>query len=355
MSISGLGPVVSLIVALASTSAAARPLLWQTSSRGDDIYVYDLESRALVRRLVVGPEPHGITAASDGSVLYVSLEANDRERGELVWIDPRSLEILHRLLVGPEPHQIATTPDGRFVYVPCRDGNYWVVDARARQVLKRIATGGRPHNTSAAADGRLMLLSPMGAPHRVTVVDVAAGHRVLGEIAFAGSLRPPALSADGRRLFQHVDALNGFQVADVAGRRVIATARHRTPLGWFLVHGKLGWLSGQGLARCHGLAIAPDQREIWSACGAGVTVHGLDDTYPELTRVETDGKGYWLTFSPDGRWAVVALSEQDRVAIIDARRKQVVAYLPTGAGPKRSLVLDLGAETPLVDLLRPME
>ena len=63
-------------------------------------------------------------------------------------------------------------------------------------------------------DGRLALLSPLGNGAQVTVVDVKAGHEVVGEISFAGSVRPSALSLDGR-LFQHVDGLNGFQVADV--------------------------------------------------------------------------------------------------------------------------------------------
>jgi DNA-binding beta-propeller fold protein YncE len=304
--------------------------------------VIDLATRRLVRRLEVGPQPHGIAAPSDGSVVFVSLEANGRERGEVLWIDPRDFEIEHRLAVGPEPHQIATTPDGRFVYVPCRDGTYWVVDARERRVVTRIETGGRPHNTSATSDGAWMLLSPMDASRGVSVVDVAGGHRVVGTIRFAGSVRPPALSADGRRLFQHVDGLNGFQVADVPSRRVIATTLHATPLGWLLVHPKLGWLGPRGLRRCHGLAISPDQREIWSVCGDAITVHAIDTpTLPERARIESEGKGYWITFSPDGRWALVALTDRNRVAMIDARRKTIEAVLEVGAGPKRNLVLDV--------------
>ena len=53
--------------------AAAGALLWQTNSEGDDLHVFHLESRQLVRRLAVGPEPHGIAAPADGSVIYVTL------------------------------------------------------------------------------------------------------------------------------------------------------------------------------------------------------------------------------------------------------------------------------------------
>ena len=83
-----------------------------------------------MQRLVVGPEPHGIAAPADARVVYVTLEANGRARGELLWIDPRAYEVQHRMELCREPHALATTPDGRWIYVPCRDEHYWVVDAR---------------------------------------------------------------------------------------------------------------------------------------------------------------------------------------------------------------------------------
>ena len=329
-------------VALASSclsAARAEPLLWQTSSEGEDLHVFSIERRALVRRMEVGPQPHGIAAPADGRVIYVSLEANGRARGELLWIDPRAYRVRHRMQLCREPHALATTPDGRWIYVPCRDGRYWVVDADRRAVVTRIHTGGRPHNTQISADGRFAYLSPMGAPGRVTVVDVSA-HRVTGTIAFGSSLRPSALSADGR-LFQHVDGLNGFRIADVRGDAAVATIEHRTPLGWIQLHPALGWLGPAGLQRCHGLAIRPDRPEIWSACGASVTLHDMTDpVYSELARIPLEARAYWLTFSPDGRFALVALSGADRVAVIDTTTREVVARLEVGAGPKRNLVID---------------
>ncbi|MEX2207021.1 MAG: hypothetical protein WEF50_12405 [Myxococcota bacterium] len=327
-----------------SEIARARPLLWQTNSNGDDLHIFDLESRKLVRRLEVGPEPHGIAASADGRYVYVSLEANGRPHGELLWIDPRSYEIRYRMTLCREPHALATTPDGRWIYIPCRDEHYWVVDAEKRVVVARIRTGGRPHNTRVSRDGRFVYLSPMGAPKRVTIVDVSAGHSVVGEIPFGSSVRPSALSEDGR-LFHHVDGLNGFRVADVERRELVATVEHRTPLGWLLVHPKLGWFGPDGLQRCHGLAVRPDQREVWSACGASVTVHAIDGArYPEVARIELPGKAYWLTFSPDDRFALVALAEADEVAMVDTASRRIVAHLLAGAAPKRNLVIDL--ETP---------
>jgi hypothetical protein len=332
---------VSTFMSSGAPPAAAGSLLWQTNSEGEDVHIFDLASRRIVRRLVVGPEPHGIAAPADARVVYIALEANGRPRGELLWVDPRAYTILHRMQICREPHALAVTPEGRWIYVPCRDEHYWVVDAVKREVVARIRTGGRPHNVQISRDGRLALLSPMGEPGRVTIVDVEAGHEIVGEIRFAGSVRPSALSIDGR-LFHHVDGLNGFQVANVSRREVVATVEHDTPLGWVLVHPKLGWLGPYGLQRCHGLAIRPDQREIWSACGASVTIHDITGRgYPEIARLDLESKAYWLTFSPDSRWALIALSEANRVVVVHTGSRRVVAHLLAGAAPKRNLVLDI--------------
>ena len=332
--------LVILLLCLAGPSEA-RDLLWQTNSGGDDIYIIAPSSGEQVKRLVVGANPHGIAATADGSTVFVSVEKNGEPNGELVWIDAQTQEIVTRLQVGLEPHQLAVTPDGRWVYVPCRDGHYWIIDAKQRRVVDKIHTGGRPHNTTASTDGRYMFLSPMGGRGEVTIVDVDAGHEVIGTIPFADSVRPPALSRDGTRLFQHVDGINGFQVADVASRRVTATVSHSSSLGWFLIIPEwIGWVSSEGLKRCHGLAIRPDQKEIWSTCGDYLAVHDIEDeTYAEVALVDLPSKAYWLTFSPDSRLGFLALHDADQVAVVDAQSKELIRLIDAGNGPKRNLVL----------------
>ena len=331
--------VVLLIFRLSVASADESLQLWQTNAYGDDIHVVDVASHALIQRLVVGPNPHGIATDRKQETVYVTIERNGEDQGELLWIDPTSFAIKHRLTVGPEPHQLAVSPDGRFAYVPCRDEHYWVIDTRSREVVTRIHTGGRPHNTSASPDSRFMYLSPMGSPRAVTIVDIEAGHRIVGKIPFDDSVRPPALSADGQHLFQHIDGLNGFQAASIEDRRVISTVKHSTRLG-LIPLGFAGWLGFSGLKRCHGLEIRPDQAEIWSVCGNGVTVHDLTrHSYPEVTRLTLKKNGYWLTFSPDSLWAFVALAGIGEVAVIDVQNLEVVAHIQAGKGPKRNLVI----------------
>jgi DNA-binding beta-propeller fold protein YncE len=176
-----------------------------------------------------------------------------------------------------------------------------------------------------------MYLSPMGPPKRVTIVDVEKGHEVAGEIPFADSVRPPALSADNRLFFQHVDGLVGFQVADIAQRKVIATVRHEVPAE----------LAGKS-SRSHGLAIRPDQKELWSCDVEHKLVFVHDLTKPEFPQTQVIpmiGRVYWLCFSPDGKFCYVAVLSERKTCVVDCETKKVVSHIDVGNGPKRNLVI----------------
>ena len=334
--------LVSTWLLLAFSPAAAadtgRELLWQTNSAGEDVHVIDVATNTVVKRVVVGPEPHGIAAPDDAHVVYIALEAFKFPEGELVWVDPRSYEVRHRLKIGKQPNQLACTPDGKWVYVPCDDGNYWVVDGEARKVVKKIETGGRPHNTQCSRDGRWMYLSPMGAPRRVTIVDVRAGHEVAGHIPFSDSVRPPALAADNKLLFQDVDNLIGFEVADIEARKVVARIEHRLP----------DELKAKP-SRCHGLALRPGGKEVWCCDVDHQLVHVHDITkpdYPQLAAIPMLGRVYWLCFSPDGSRAYIAVRSERKTCVVDAETKKVVTHIEVGDTPKRNLVITLADGAP---------
>src|SRR5262249_4240580 len=150
-----------------------------TNSAGDDVTVIDVATNKPLGRIEVGPNPHGIAVPASQDVVYVSIEGG--KRGALVTIDPRSDKVIRRMDVGPAPNQLAVTPDGKLAYVPCSDGYWDVVDLKQQKVIERIFTGGRPHNTLCSPDGKHMYLAPMGAPKKVTIVDVAT-HKPLGTI-----------------------------------------------------------------------------------------------------------------------------------------------------------------------------
>jgi DNA-binding beta-propeller fold protein YncE/uncharacterized protein YjbI with pentapeptide repeats len=305
--------------------------VWLASAYGDDIYVYEVGSFKLLKRLTVGPNPHGLSATADGRTVHVALEHFDDPVGELAWIDTRTFNITARMNVGPQPQEIECTPDGKWIYVPCADGQWHVVDGRERRVVKTIQTGGRPHNTVVSPDGKRMYLSPMGYPHAVTIVDVEAGHKIIGEIPFQDVTRPPAITSDERRFFQNIDNMLGFQVADISQRQVAKTIEH------FIPEQQRGEWS-----RSHGLGVRPDQQEIWS-CNVEhhlVHVHEMNSgNYREIASITLPGPVYWLSFSPDSKYCFVSVRSKQQVAVIDCASKNIVTMLDAGQAVKRSQVV----------------
>ena len=329
-----------------SNANTEKHYLWQTNSEGNDLHVIDIENQQVIKRIIVGPRPNGIVTDAQTNYIYVTVETNSKNHGELLYINPITFDIEYRLSICGNPHSLAVTPNGKWAYIPCwQNGEYWVIDTLNKKVVKRIMTGGRPHNTSVSQDGKYMYLSPIGSIEKVTIVDVEAGHTVIGNIPFSDSVRPPALSANNKYLFHHVDGINGFQVADITLRKVIATIKHTKRLGWYMQDESEGWLNYDGLHRCHGLAIHPNQSEIWSGCGKWVHVNSIiKPGYPEINSIKVSDDVYWITFSPDGKYSFPAIPDDNLVAMVDVKLRKVIKYFKVGNRPKRNLVITLNSK-----------
>ena len=224
--------------------------LYVANSAGNDLHVIDPATNKVIKRVEVGPQPHGLTATRDGKQIFLTIENSEGEEGEFVWFDPVLDVVVKRIKIGPRPNQLACTPDGKIAYVPCDDATWWVIDTESGKVLKKIATGGRPHNTLCSEDGKRMYLGPKGSYH-VLIAD-AVEHKIIGEIPTSDAPRPIALSRDEKRLYANVDTLIGFEVADVAKRKVIHRVEAEVPQELL-----------RKASRSHGIGLTADEKELW--------------------------------------------------------------------------------------------
>jgi YVTN family beta-propeller protein len=319
------------VIVLAEDSATtAHQKLYVTNSAGDDVTVIDVATNKVLGRIEVGSHPHGIAVPASQDVIYVTIEGS--KPGRLVTIDPHIDKVVRSMDVGPAPNQLAVTPDGNFAYVPCSDGFWDVVDLKEQRLIKRIQTGGRPHNTLCSADGKHIYLAPMGSPKKVTIVDVSLQEPV-GTISFSDVVRPIALSKDEKRLYANVDGLVGLEVADIEKRERI----HRIPA-------ELSPELRKVASRSHGLAIRPDQKEIWECDVEHKEVHIYDlsgDNPKQVATIPIGSQVYWLTFRPDGKICYVSARGGNAVAAVDVQTRKIVARLPVGKEPKRLLVVNV--------------
>jgi YVTN family beta-propeller protein len=325
--------LVPLAAPAAEPSEKVKQKLYVTNSTGDDVTVIDVATNKAIGRIEVGPHPHGIAVPAAQNFILVTIEG--KKPGELVWIDPKTDKVIDKMEIGPAPNQLAVTPDGKFAYIPVSDGNYEVVDLAKKKIVERIFTGGRPHNTLCSPDGKHMYLAPMGAPKKVSIVETAT-HKVVGEIPFTSVVRPIALTKDEKRLFAEVDGLVGIEMADIASRKMV----QRVPSELTDEQKKVD-------SRSHGLAIRPDQKEIW-ACDvhhSEVQVFDITGDKPkQIAKIAMSQNVYWLTFSPDGKTAYVSVLGNNEVAVVDTETKKITATVKVGKEPKRLLVVSVGDE-----------
>jgi YVTN family beta-propeller protein len=310
-----------------SSGPAAK--LYVANFGGTDLHIIDTATNRVIKRVEVGPEPHGLIATAAGDRIYITLENVHGEAGELLWYDPATDTVTKRVKVGPRPNQPACTPDGKFIYVPCDDASWWVVDGTSGTVVTKIATGGRPHNTLCSPDGKTMFLGPKGSYH-VLLADVAK-HRLISEIPLSDAPRPIVLSQDAKRLYANVDTLIGFEVADVPGRKVIHRVQADVPEELLRIP-----------SRSHGIGLRPGEKELWMCDVFHDRTYVFDLTVSppkQVASIVMKGGGYWMCFSPDGHFCYISERIGDTVAVIDTASRQIVTRIAVGKMPKRNLVL----------------
>ena len=71
-----------------------------------------------------------------------------------------------------------------------------------------------------------------------------------------------------------------------------------------------------------------------------MSIHAFEPpAFAERASITLPSKGYWLTFSPDTRYAYIALADANEIAMIDAASREIVTRMRTGEALKRNLVL----------------
>jgi len=327
-----------LLFAAAATSGAddrlkSTTLVYVTNSKGDDVTVIDVASMKVVSTIKVGENPHGVIASPDKRTLYVSVEGTD----ELIALDTATNNILWRTHVGRAPNEVSITSDGRFVFVPCRnDATIDVVDTAAKKVVDRIKVPQMPHNTYTSADGRHLYLGSM-AGSRISIFDTST-RKLVAEIAPGNWVRPIALRRDESLAYVALSALHGFAVVDLKKREVIRRVEMPAlPSGTQIPPYE---------TLTHGLALTPDERELYVTSMAGKAIYVF--SVPELNQLAKIDVGRfpnWITVSPDGRFVFVSNQLDDTVSAIDTRTKKVVATIPVGHEPKRLLAVEIPAQS----------
>ena len=320
-------PLVTLAAAARPPAAAEHHYLYVAEPGirnyveygGVGVLVYDIDAGyRFVRRIpsqVVpsGQEPEnvkGIAASAATGRLYVTtirrLMAFDLATDKKLW---------DKEMPGGAD-RLAIAPDGRTLYVPTLEGPQWtVVDAMTGEILAAVTTNSGSHNTIWGPDGTRVYLAGLKSP-MLKVAD-AKTNTVVQEVGpFAAAIRPFTINGAQTKVYVNVNGLLGFEVGDLKTGKVL---QHVEVQGY-----QKGEVKRHGCPS-HGIALSPDEKELWLADGHNNAIHVFDMTQPtprQTTTIKVRDLPGWITWSLDGRQVWPSTGD-----VIDAKTKKVVATL----------------------------
>lgn len=296
--------------------------------RTSAIDVYDIDDgHNLVKSLKL---PRGIeriwgaAAHADSGRLYISYHGRDGERFErgLLAYDLNREEVVWKELYKPFVDSPAVTADGKTIYLSSGEatdrGDFWfVLDAADGSIKDKIEVFRGAHNTIVGLGDQNLYMGSVRYPYLV-VADTAT-NTVTKEIGpFRAGIRPFTVNGEETLAFVNVNNFLGFEVGDIATGKVLYSVQ----VEGFPERDFKKELDVQS----HGVALSPDEREVWIADNGNDYLHlfdvsGLPQKAPVyLESIKLPSPPNWVQFSRDGRFAYSSGGE-----VIDAATRQLVA------------------------------
>ncbi len=305
---------------------------------GAGILVFDADNEyKFVRRIQTWSVPDGekpenvkgiAPSATTGTVYVTSLN-------RMIAIDAVSGKRIWDKICDGGCDRLAISPDGKTLYVPQLEGTAWhVVNAMTGDVIAKIEAPPGSHNTIYSADGARVYLASLRSPV-LSVVD-AKTQKIESTVGpFDNVVRPFTINGSNTLVFVNVNGLLGFEVGDLrTGKKL-----YRVEVSGY----KQGPVKRHGCPS-HGIALTPDEKELWLADCANNTIHVFDATVmppKQATSIKVRDCIGWVSFSIDGRFGYSSTGE-----IIDVKTKKIVATLQdeTGRQVQSEKLLDLVIE-----------
>jgi len=319
--------------AVASAAAVERHLIYAAtpgirnymSYGGIGVLVFDAsDGHKMVKRIPTWPEPangqeaenvKGVAANAKMGRLYVSTTKRigciDLSTEKMVWDQTYEGGC----------DRIALSPDGRTIYAPSFEGPHWtVIDAISGKAITKIVLDSGAHNTIYSPTGARVYMAGLRSP-LLAIADTRTNKVVNNVGPFGNSIRPFTINGSETLCFVNVNQLLGFEVGDIkTGKKL-----HRVVIEGY----QQGPVDRHGCPS-HGIALTPDERELWVADGHNKMIHVFDNTVMPPKQVASlpvrDQPG-WLTFSIDGRLAYPSTGE-----VFDVKTHKVIATFTDEVG-----------------------
>jgi DNA-binding beta-propeller fold protein YncE len=285
---------------------------------GHGVLVFDMDNNhKFVKRIETsGYHPDktpsnvkGIAVSIPLNSLYIStwetLQRIDLATGKIVW--EKEIE--------GGCDRMAISPDGRTMYLPAFEKSFWnVLDCGTGNVIAKIDGFIKSHNSLYGPSGKYVYLGDIRNPWlymantKTNTIEYKVG-------PFANYVRPFTINSEESLAYVTVDSLLGFEVGDLKTQKKLAHVEVE------------GWLPGPVRRHgnpSHGIALTPDEKEIWLADGHNMRLHvfSAKPPYQQLTTIALQDMPGWIAFSMDGRYAYPSSGE-----VIDPKKRKILTTL----------------------------
>jgi len=306
----------------------------QTNMAGDNLHIIDPATNRTVAEITGIEANHGVAAAPDGSRLYVTNEA-DRT---VDVVDTSTLRVVKQIPLSGPPNNMSISKDGRRIYqaIHAPPNGIDIIDTTTLTNAKHMPLDGmRIHNTFVTPDGRWVIAASDDETFTAAIIDQKTETQVRS-IKFGNRPRPLSFSTnpDGstKWIFAGLTGLHGFVVVDFETGKEL----HRIQFPDLGGQVKMQVASGARGNPNHGIGVQPDNRVVWVSDRWYNFVHAY--ALPDLRHlgaVPVDVDPFWITFTPDSRYAYVSNAASATLSVIDTQAMQEVARIPVGLVPKR--------------------
>lgn len=211
--------------------------------------------------------------------------------------------------------RMSISPDGMTMYLPSLEKDFWnVVHCKDGSIIAKIPVNRRAHNTIYAPSGKAVYLDDIASPW-VYVADPKS-HTIVKKIGpFRNYVRPFTINGNESIVYVTVDSLLGFETGDIKTGKKLASVNVE---GW-----EAGPVRRHGNPS-HGIALTPDEKEIWLCDGHNMRLHVFknEPPYQQLTTIVLQDMPGWINFSIDGKYAYPSSGE-----VIDVKTRKVLTTL----------------------------
>lgn len=252
----------------------------------------------------------GVCANAETGRLYVSTIKT------LMCLDLVSEKLLWEKAYEGGCDRMALSPDGKTMYLPSLEGDHWhVIDALSGEVIRKIVPKSGAHNTIYGPDGRHAYLAGLKSP-LLTVAETAGHTAEMAVGPFAASVRPFTINGAQTLCFVNVNELLGFEIGDLTTGKKL----HRVQVQGFAA----GPTKRHGCPS-HGIALTPDEKELWLTDAHNKRMHIFDNTSMPPRQIASillrDEPG-WITMGLDGTLAYPSTGD-----VVEVKTRKIVGSL----------------------------